>query len=191
MDDPTFPEYPYRHVRPSLLFEVWRWAVVSVDTEEYYREWSLRDGDCKCDYTFHNGRQLIHHVGCNFLQTIKCGSQIEILGVCDGVDCDGLPHASASSNTGLIWGRHFFETGWIPTKYLQPMDIIVDDNVIHERRLRALQVPGHIRLEYLPFSPHFDSPYVHSIRLEHETINTIEEEIWETDSLGNFRDKTE
>jgi len=81
--------------------------------------------------------------------------------------------------------------GWIPTKYLQPMDIIVDDNVIHERRLRALQVPGHIRLEYLPFSPHFDSPYVHSIRLEHETINTIEEEIWETDSLGNFRDKTE
>ena len=67
------------------------------------------------------------------------------------------------------------------------MDIIVDDNVIQERILRSHSVPGHIRLEYLPFSPRFDSPYVHTIRLEHETIHTIEEEIWETDYLGNFQ----
>ena len=42
-----------------------------------------------------------------------------------------------------------------------------------------------------PSPPHFDSHYLHSIRLEHETIDTIKEEIWETDSIGNFKDKTE
>ena len=196
MNDPTFPEYPYRQIRPSLLFEVEQWAVVCVSTEEYHREWSLRNGEhdygeCDCDYHFHNGRQMIKHVRCNFLQQVKCGSHVEILGVCDGVDCDGQPCATPTFNTGFIWGRHFFETGWIPTRYLLPLDLIFEENVIQDRILRALQVPGHVRLDYLPFSPHFDSPYIPSIRSEYETVNAIAEEIWETDSIGNFRDKTE
>ena len=196
MSDPTFPEYPYRHVRPSLLFEVEQWAVVCVSTEEYHREWSLRSGEhdygeCDCDYHFHDGSQLIKHVRCNFLQQVKCGSRVEILGVCDGVDCDGQPCATPTFNIGFIWGRHFFETGWIPTRYLLPLDLIFEENVIQDRILRALQVPDHVRLDYLPFSPHFNSPYVPSIRSEYETANTIAEEIWETDSIGNFRDKTE
>ena len=138
MSDPTFPEYPFRHVRPSLLFEVEKWAVVCVNTEEYHREWSLRSGDhendeCDCDYSFRNGRGTIHHVGCNFLKYVQCGSQIEVLGVCDGVDCDGLPCATPSFNTGFIWGRHFFEEGWIPTRYLLPLDLIFEENVIQDR----------------------------------------------------------
>ena len=196
MGDPTFPEYPFRHVRPSLLFEVEKWAVVCVNTEEYHREWSLRSGDhendeCDCDYSFRNGRGTIHHVGCNFLKYVQCGSQIEVLGVCDGVDCDGLPCATPSFSTGFILGRHFFEEGWIPTRYLLPFDFIFEENVIQERILRARQVPGHVRLAYLPFSPHFNSHYLHSIRLEHATIDAITEEIWETDSVGNFKDKTD
>ena len=191
MHDPTFPAYPYRHVRPSLLFEVEQWAVVCVTTEEYHREWSLRSGkhecgECDCDFSFHNGRQIINHVGCNFLQHVRCGSRIEVLGVCDGVDDAGQPCEEPSFFTGFIWGRHYFEKGWIPVRYLLPLDLIFKEEVIQARILRSRQVPGHVRLDYLRFSPHFYSPYIPSIRSEHVTSITISEELWETDSVGNF-----
>ena len=206
MHDPTFPEYPYCHVRPSLLFEVGQWAMVCVSTAEYHREWSLRTGEhdcgkCDCDFSFHNGTQIIKHVGCNFLQHVICGSQIEVLGVCDGVDTAGRPSKEPTFQTGFIWGRHYFETGWIPTRYLNPLrlhfpmpsdfvatprDFFFEENAVQARILRSREVPDHVRLDYLPFSPHFDSPYIPSIRSECMTINTICEEPWETDSVGNF-----
>jgi len=61
------------------------------------------------------------------------------------------------------------------------MDIVVDDNIVQERILRARRVPDYVRLEALPFSPHFSTA-----TSEHYTLRTIDEEIWETDSLGNF-----
>ena len=223
MCDLTFPGYPFRHVRPSLIFEVEKWAVVCVSTEEYYREWAMEGGDqcasvttvhdgvqCGCDFEFHNGIQWINHVGCNFLQHVTSGSQIEVLGVCDGVGCDGQPCASPSFATGFIWARHFFETGWIPVRYLLPLNLSLEENEVQRRILRAWQVPGHVRREFLPFSPRFDSSYVQisnallSIRSEsisplhrtvtshrfaslHRTVTSISEEVWDTDSIGNFQ----
>jgi len=197
MSDLTFPEYPFRHVRPSLIFEVEQWAMVCVSTEEYYREWSMGSDhngvQCGCDWSFHNGVQWIDHVGCNFLQHVVSGSQIEVLGVCDGVDCDEQPCASPSFETGFVWGRHFFETGWIPARYLLPVNLIFEENEIQRRILHAWQVPGHVRREFLPFSPRFDWSYVQlnqallSIRSGRANITTILEEVWDTDSIGNFQ----
>ena len=174
-EPPSYPVFPCRHVRPSLLFEVWRWAVVCVDTTEYYRECSLRISTEYCS-DFIEKYKIVRR----FLQHVRCGSQLEILGVFDGVDSDGLPLPSPTSETGMIWARHYFETGWIPVKYLLPMDIVVEDNIIQERILRASRVSEAVRLEALPYSPPF-SPAV-------SRRNDIpkEDELWETDSLGNL-----
>ena len=160
-------------------------AVVSVDTEEYYREWSLRNCDCDCDYTLFNGRTLLHHVKCTFQQHVNCGSQIEILGVFDGVDSDGLARPSPTSETGMIWARHYFETGWIPVKHLLPMDIVVQDKIIQTRILRASRVSEAVRFASLLFSPHNLGP-VPRIGSKRNTMHSEDHELWETDSLGNF-----
>ena len=174
-EPPSYPLFPYRHVRPSLLLEVYRWAVVSGDMVEYHRECSERNCDCDCDFT--KKYQIVRR----FLQHVRWGSQLEILGVFDGVDSEGLPLASPTAMTGMIWARHYFETGWIPVKYLLPMDIVVDDNVIAERILRASRVPMAVRLDALPFSP----PIVPD-GSRRNNIHPKDHELWETDSLGNF-----
>ena len=170
----SYPLFRYHHVRPSLLFEVYRWAVVSGDMVDYHRECSERNCDCDCDFT--KKYQIVRR----FLQHVRWGSQLEILGVFDGVDSEGLPLASPTAMTGMIWARHYFETGWIPVKYLLPMDIVVDDNVIAERILRASRVPMAVRLDALPFSPSF-LPFVY----RHNVVPE-EPELWETDSFGDF-----
>jgi len=81
----------------------------------------------------------------------------------------------------MIWARHYFETGWIPVKYLLPMDIVVEDNIIQTRILRASRIPEAVRLEALPFSPPF-SP----AGSRRNTIHPKDNELWETDSCGNF-----
>ena len=226
MTDLSFPNYPFRHVRPSLIFEVEKWAVVCVSTEEYYREWALKDDaaqcaslttvsdgvQCGCDFEFHNGISWINHVGCNFLRHVKSGSQIEVLGVCDGVDCDGGPCKSPSFATGFIWARHFFETGWIPARYPLPLDLHLKENEVQRRILHAWQLPRHARSEFLPFSPRFDWSYwesgptsmhqaLNSIRSRsstslhsstfaamYRTITPISEEVKDTDDIGNFQE---
>ena len=173
-EPPSYPLFPYRHVRPSLLFEVYRWAVVSGDMDDYHRECSRRNCDCDCDFI------KKYKVVRRFLQHVRWGSQLEILGVFDGVDSDGLPLTSPTSETGMIWARHYFETGWIPVKYLLPMDIVVEDKIIQERILRASGVSEAVRLEALPYSPPFSPPVCrHNVFPE-------EPELWATDSLGDF-----
>ena len=173
-EPPSYPLFRYHHVRPSLLFEVYRWAVVSGDMVEYHRECSERNCDCDCEFT--KKYQIVRR----FLQHVRWGSQLEILGVFDGVDSEGLPLESPTAMTGMIWARHYFETGWIPVKYLLPMDIVVDDNVIAERILRAGRVPMAVRLDALPFSPSFSPPVC-----RHNVVPE-EPELWETDSFGDF-----
>ena len=116
--------WPYRHVRPSLLFVVERWAVVCENVTEYLSQpgfnWSRR--------------QYI------LLEDVRVGSKLEILQVCDGLQLNGEPVKSPSSETGWVWARHYFVKGWIPVRYLLPLDILSEAEV----QLRILRDGSYI-----------------------------------------------
>ena len=117
---------------------------------------------------------------CVDFYSMSVGDHLEMLGVSDGVDSEGLPLTSPTALTGMIWARNCFETGWIPVKYLLPMDIVVDDNVIAERILRASRVPMAVRIGALPYSPPFSPPVC-----RHNLIPE-EPDLWATDDFGNL-----
>ena len=84
----------------------------------------------------------------------------------------------------MVWARHYFEKGWIPVKYLLPMDI-VRDKIVQIRILRASRVAEAVRLAALPFSPNNMGP-VPRIGSKRNTMHPEDHELWETDSLGNL-----
>ena len=94
--------WPCRHVRPSLLFVAERWAVVCENVTEYLSQpglnWSRRQ------YTL--------------LEDVRVGSKLEILQVCDGLQLNGEPVKSPSSETGWVWARHYFVKGCVRTRAL-------------------------------------------------------------------------
>jgi len=179
-DPPSYPVWPYRHVRPSLLFEAERWAVVCEDMTEYNQaRLGWNDACCECDLC-REGHEIVPGIGYTLLQAINFGSKLEILGVFDGVEPDGTPARSPSSETGMVWARHYIVKGWIPVRYLLPMDIITDKQV-QLRILRDSSVCDAVRVAALPFSPP-----VPRCRSQCSTKNPKDQELWETDSLGNF-----
>ena len=88
-----------RHVRPSLLFTVGRWACVCEDMTTYLRQIA---GCCEDGY--------------ELFICIRLGSVLEILYVEDGVGLYGRPDYFL----GWVWGRHYFTKGWIPVRFLPP-----------------------------------------------------------------------
>ena len=67
-------------------------------------------------------------------------SRIDILQVCDGLQLNGEPVKSHSSETGWVWARHYFVKGWIPVRYLLPLDILSEAEV----QLRILRDGSYI-----------------------------------------------
>ena len=60
--------------------------------------------------------------------------------VCDGLQLNGEPVKSPSSETGWVWARHYLVKGWTPVRYLLPFDVISDAEV----QLRILRDGSYI-----------------------------------------------
>ena len=114
----SFPTFPYRHVRPSLLFEVDRWAVVCEDMTDYLNLLCMGWCDNCLEYDlcreargFQRNALLGMLPGFHFTllkgPMLRLGSTLEILGVFDGTEPDGYPEKSPTTDTGMIWARHF------------------------------------------------------------------------------------
>ena len=185
---------PYRHIRPSLLFEVGRWAVVCVDTTNFIRTCSGWKDDCLygCDLC-RKAENIIPGIDHIMLEHVELGSKLEIFGAFDGADhkrSGGYPHQLPTAKTGMVYARHHFANteygiprfmkGWIPVRCIWPMDSI-SDGLIQKRILRANLVDEAVRLDALPFSP----PIVPD-GSRRNNIHPKDHELWETDSLGNF-----
>ena len=72
------------------------------------------------------------------------GSILEILYVEDGVGLRGIPDYFH----GWIWARHCFNKGWIPVRFLLPMDVISEVEV-RMRILRDSMIPAMQRVDSL------------------------------------------
>ena len=125
--------WPCRHVRPSLLFVVERWAVVCENVTEYLSQPGL-------DWSRRQGYETPPGFGYTLLEDVRVGSKLEILQVCDGLQLNGEPVKSPSSETGWVWARHYFVKGWIPVRYLLPLDILSEAEV----QLRILRDGSYI-----------------------------------------------
>ena len=101
--------WPCRHVRPSLLFVVERWAVVCEDMTEYLSQPGMDWPPAYLEAVVRRqGYETMPGVGYTLLKDIRFGSILEILRVEDGVELDGRPVRSPSSETGWVWARHYF-----------------------------------------------------------------------------------
>ena len=70
--------WPCRHVRPSLLFVVERWAVVCENVTEYLSQPGL-------DWSRRQGYETMPGFGYTLLKDVRFGSKLQILQVEDGV----------------------------------------------------------------------------------------------------------
>ena len=116
----SFPPFPYRHVRPSLVFVVERWAIVSEDAMEYYQNSSQWSEACFGCYFCRKAKEVAPDITCKPLKHVHFGSELEVLGVFDGSNDDNNPLANPTSYTGAILGPSLHREGLDPSKISFP-----------------------------------------------------------------------